>query len=384
MTQGAFTADIRVLLCPRCGAPASAPTAGGELRCGYCQTVSLIRPREDARVGAASPLSPEQERARIQRLWLQAQQGAEADPYSIGGVISDVAHLDKTPAPAFDAAWQEAWNRAVALLQESPSTINQRRVYWLAATTQSSLPAGAWDPRRKRAVTETALELLPDPGYRQMCRQMLFLWALRDGDVVSAERWLSGCDPAPGYLSIDSDYRIPVAMLQAARGEWKAVVTTLGRRPEDLPFDPPVRMLCDCYRAHALDALGDEAEAMQQFAKLVRQSPESVTAIMARHASVSLCQKLQARMRVDSSGAAAGSPAPEAQRARPQPSAAPQPAGLAPSPGLAPPSRSRILWVAVAVGAIAVVGVVVLLVVGNGRTEPKHPTHAAPHAATHH
>jgi hypothetical protein len=292
MTKEAHGTSIRMALGPRCGAPVTTGAAGGAFQCRYCQTTGTVAPRDD-RPPNASPLSPDQESARLQRLRLQFEQGPLADPYDINAAVTDVVHLVKTPAAEFDMAWLDAWRRAVGLLQEEASALNQRRVYWLVVILGTNL--APWPPERVRAVIETGLDLLVDPGHRQVLRLMLFATALSAGDVASADAWLAGCDPAPAYLSLDTGYRAAFAKLSIARRDWQGVIQVLGWRPGDVPISLTSDVICGLLRAHALEELGYGDAAMEQFVAAIRLGPHW-PGILEANASIRLCQKLRVRL----------------------------------------------------------------------------------------
>jgi hypothetical protein len=104
------------------------------------------------------------------------------------------------------------------MLAEQPSLHNQKRVAWLAQlTTTGILDLTTNDPPRARAIRETALELLPDPGYKHLIRCALSRAACLQGDLASAEQWLAACDPYPGNITLDTDYRMSASYLHLAR-----------------------------------------------------------------------------------------------------------------------------------------------------------------------
>lgn len=294
MSTGAFGTDIRMLLCPRCGAPVVTPASGGPFRCGYCQAVGEVGPRDDRALGALG-LSPDQEQARIQRLRLQLQSGPDADPYSIQITVADVAHVAKTPAPEFEKVWREAWGRALPLARESPTHVNQHRVYWLVQVLDTAAALG-WDDALKRAVCETALEALPDPGYRQIFRQTLAGKALKSGDTVAAERWLSACDPAPAYVTLDTEYRVVASKVHMVRHNWQGVLALVGRVPGEVPIAPSLTPVCNLYRAHALFEMGFEQEAIAQFSAVAQAIPQYIDLMLKAGDWFGLCQKLRARV----------------------------------------------------------------------------------------
>lgn len=294
MSTGAFGTDIRILLCPRCGAPVVTPASGGQFRCGYCQAVGEIGARDDRALRVGGGLSPDQEQVRIQHLRQQLQVGPEADPYSIQITVADVAHVAKTPAPEFEKVWREAWGSALLRVRESPTRPNQHRVYWLVQVLDTA-PAAGWDDALKRAVCETALEVLPDPGYRQVFRQTLAGKALKSGDVAAAERWLSACDPTPAYVTLDTEYRAVVSRLRMVRHDWQGVIALLGRQPGEVPLVPSLTPVCNLYRAHALYELGFQQEAIAQYDAVAQAFPQYIDLMLKVGSWFGLCQKLRAR-----------------------------------------------------------------------------------------
>jgi uncharacterized Zn finger protein (UPF0148 family) len=388
MTQQAGAAEIRMTLCPRCGAPVTTPATGGQFQCPFCQAVGTVVARDDRQGG--SPLSPDQDKARIERLRFQQQQGNSADPYDMNKVLSDVSHLIGTPAAEFRRAWQAAWNGAVTSLQLSPSDpINQRRVYWLTAMLGSSAnPDRGRDEAEwmwRRAVIETALDLLPDPGHRQLLRASLFGKALRTGDIASAERWLGGSDPAPAYLSLDSDYRTSQAMLDIARGNWDRVVAVLGERADDFPFASAMICPSTFYRAHALEELGKHEAALDAYTRAVALAGPNLDAFMKLGEWCRLCQKIRAR-----------APNVVPPVVAPTPPVVPGPAAVSPPTGTAappaavpsavggppvtsPPKSKRTLAIVLGLGAVVVVGAGIAVALSMQSAAPPAAAHSAPH-----
>lgn len=283
-----------MLLCDRCGAPVVTPATGGRFQCGYCHAIGEVRPRDD-RPFLAMQLSPDHEAERIRRLWSQLQQGPSADPYSVQIVVADVAHLATTSAPDFPAAWLAAWNRAVSIVRQSSERVDQHRVYWLAQCLDMAFAPRNADPAFRRAVYETALEVVPDLGYRQIFRQEIGMRALRS-DVDTAERWLAGCDPCPSYLTIDSDYRSVVARLRIVRRDWSAVLGQLGLHAQSVPIAPSYAPMCGLYRAHALADMGYEREAIERFDEVARGHPDSIAALLHAGEWFGLCSKMRSRV----------------------------------------------------------------------------------------
>jgi hypothetical protein len=401
MPDQAHATDIRMVLCPRCGAPVTSPATGGQFQCPFCQAVGTVAARDDRPAGGGSPLSPDQEKARVQRLWLQAQQGNEADPYDLNIVVTDVAHILKTPPTEFRKVWTEAWNRATSTVQADPSPMNQRRVFWLAevlnTTVNPERARGDEEWMHRRAVIETALDMLQDPGHRQILRGTLFGRALRSGDIAAAERWLAGCDPAPAYLSLDSDYRTSLAMLEIANGRWERVLAAVGERSDEVPFVRASACSAALYRAHALEELGRSEQALGEYMRAAKLAEPHLDVMLKNGEWCRLCQKLRARAPAIAVPPAAPPPAPPAYGASPV-EAAPLPAAppaygapvALPPPAAAAPRfddpvenrsarKSRALPIILALVSVLVVGVVVVVLALGGRGASSRAGHATPH-----
>jgi hypothetical protein len=287
----AFSTEVRLLLCPRCGAPASVPPTGGTLHCAYCGATAVVAGRIDSFAGGL--LSPEQERARIQRLWQQLRDedaGGVADVYGIQNVLSDVLHLVPLQGADLRGPWQEAWAVARGRLQGEGSIEAQRRVYWLAVVGVNS----DFEATHMRAILETALELLPDPGHHHVIRCVLSGLANRMGDSASAERWLAGCDPTPDNVSLDSAYRLGLAPILTRRQDWPRLLALVGAHPNELPLDGARRDAFKYFRVHALEALGHHEQAAEQLAGLM-QSPGAAQGFE-RLAYLRICETTRARL----------------------------------------------------------------------------------------
>jgi hypothetical protein len=197
--------------------------------------------------------------------------------------------------------WFEAWKSAVALLQQQPTEHNQKRVFWLAQLTGTPvLNLGRNDPARGRAIRETALELLPDPGHKQILRCALSRAASLHHDVASAEQWLAACDPYPGNLTLDTDYRLSVACLSLAQGRWGVILEVLGNQPEAIPIDYGRDFLAGLLRVHACEELGYTQAADGQlgywFEQEKKMSGPVIFGILTTNAPLGLCQRTCARL----------------------------------------------------------------------------------------
>jgi hypothetical protein len=300
MSSNAYTTQLRALLCPTCGAPITTPPQGGQYQCGYCRTVGSVGARVDARQRVAPP-SPAEEQARFAKLRFQFEQGHLASPYSSYVVPQDLTHLVKLRPPHSWGPWFEAWKHAVALLAQQPNDQNQKRVAWLATLTSTPVLAlSSTDPTRARAIRETALELLPDPGHKHLMRCALASAACLQGDRASAEQWLAACDPYPGNIILDTSYRVSSSFLHIAQGRWGAVLETLGNQPGVIPIDHGRDMIAGLLRVHACEELGYPQAAEGQLRYLFEQEKRLdgpvLLAIMKANAPLNLCRRTCARL----------------------------------------------------------------------------------------
>lgn len=300
MSSSAYTTQMRALMCPTCGAPVTTPSQGGQYQCGYCRAVGTLGARMDARPPVAQP-SAQQEEARLAKLRFQYDQGQTASPYSTFVAPTDVIHLVQLRPPESFGPWMEAWRYAVGLLAQDPSEHNQKRVFWLANLTGAGvLNLGKNDPPRARAIRETALELLPDPGHKHILRCGLSRAACSLQDLQSAQDWLAGCDPYPGNITLDSEYRLSSAMLHHAYGQWSQVVGVLGNQPGVIPFDYGRHFLAGVYRVHACEELGwtqaADAQLGHWFQEEKKMDGAVIMSIIASGAPMGLCRKTCARL----------------------------------------------------------------------------------------
>ncbi len=302
MSSNAYTTQLRALMCPTCGAPVTMSPQGGTYQCGYCRAVGSVGARNDAPQQRPPP-SPAEEQARIAKLRFQYEQGPQASPYTTFSAPTDVTHLAKLRPPHSWGPWFEAWKYAVALLAQDPSAHNQKRVAWLAQlTTTGILDLSTSDPVRARAIRETALELLSDPGHKHLIRCALSRAACLQSDLPSAEQWLAACDPYPGNITLDTDYRLSASYLHVAHGRAGAILETLGNQPGAVPIDYGRDMLAGLLRVHACEELGYPQAADGQLGWLYEQEKQLdgpiILSILKANAALNLCRRTCARLRI--------------------------------------------------------------------------------------
>jgi hypothetical protein len=300
MSNNAYTTQLRALLCPSCGAPITTPPQGGAFQCGYCRAMWSVAARMDARPQVAPP-SPAQEQARLAKLRFQFEQGHLASPYSTYVAPQDVTHLAALRPPNSWGPWFEAWKSAVARLAQQPEVQNQRRVFWLAHLTGTGvLDLGSTDPTRARAIRETALELLPDPGHKHLLRCTLSRSACLQRDPASAEQWLAACDPYPGNITLDTEYRLSVSYLSLAYGRWPVVLEALGNQPDIIPIDYGRDLLAGLLRVHACEELGYTQAADGQLRYLFEAEKKLdgpiLLGIVKANTPLGLCRRTCARL----------------------------------------------------------------------------------------
>ena len=300
MTSNAYTTQLRALMCPNCGAPVTTSPQGGQYQCGYCRALGSVGARMDGRAQRPPP-SPAEEHARLAKLRFQYEQGHLASPYSTFSAPTDVVHLAELRPPHSWGPWFEAWKYAVALVAQQPNEHNQKRVAWLVQLTATPvLSLASQDPTRTRAIRETALDILPDPGHKHLIRCALSRGASLQRDVASAEQWLAACDPWPGNITLDTDYRMAVSYLCTAQGRCAVVLEMLGNQPGAIPIDYGRDMLAGLLRVHACEELGYAQAAEGQLRWLFEEEkklsgPVLLGGIKA-NAALGLCRRTCARL----------------------------------------------------------------------------------------
>jgi hypothetical protein len=248
-----FTTQVRVLFCENCGGPLETAVQGGAVPCSFCKATNAVRPRLDRFQAAGTQVS---EPERIARLRMQ-DGVAMTPPPSLASLIAGNAIPDYRLAEAFDVF--QATRREVKTTQSPDAS---ERLYFLTVLAAGTL-ALKGDFTRVRALLETALDVVVLQRHQNCLRAMLARNAIREGDLASAEQWLSGCDPRAEDLPSDSDYRVSKALLETARRDFGAALSTLGRTNDEVPIQDALDEAATVVRANALEKLGDVAGAVQ-------------------------------------------------------------------------------------------------------------------------
>jgi hypothetical protein len=268
MTTGAFDPRLRSVECGQCGqgTPLTVDFQGGRATCRTCGHTLDLLPRDDRPPGQG-PLSPSDDIARRTRLFAQLTHPIPGHPYDLS-----------VPPPGFTAdpdrdkgsgdALRSAWNAARKTLPTA-SVAKQRDGLWIALHLVDVQLAGG-DPQGARALLETGLDVIADPGLRHLIRCRLSALALWDDAPEAAEYWLACCDPATEVVQLDATYREAQARLAAHAGRPEDVLGWVGNAVGAVAVPPAWERAFDTLRIAALGATGDVDRA---FAELSRALP---------------------------------------------------------------------------------------------------------------
>lgn len=241
--------ELRVLACLECGAPLRARISGGLVGCTYCGATHELAPRVERAITSDRTLG---ESERVARLREQAG-SAEPEPPSIAELLTS-GHLPAERADDARASWRAARRALVAHGEFGES----ERLFHL---TRVLLPH--CDDATRRAVLETALDLLTDDRHRHVLRCELAMGAARIGELEAADAWLEHVDRRPVDLLMDSAVRAALATVATVRDRPAEVLAVLGRISSDLPVSGPYADTIELLRIHALERsdAGEEALA---------------------------------------------------------------------------------------------------------------------------
>jgi hypothetical protein len=282
-----FSFQARILLCTHCGAPLEASPAGGQIPCRYCHAVNQLSVRDD-RPAFASPQAPISEQERINRL--RAQDGKPLLPPPSLQALLPNGQLPAWKVQEALAVWQ-------ATRQELRVTANfeaAERLLFLTMVLSHHFVEQS-DKLRQRAMLESALEVFTLPRHRQVMRGYLCRSACRLGDLQAAEQWLGPCDRQSDDLETDSEYRYSRAFIDTARGDWNAVLRSLGGRFEDVPIQDAMDAVCSVLRANAWERLGQPQAAVallqQAMANQGASGRQAISMVIEINAGMRLCEQ---------------------------------------------------------------------------------------------
>ncbi len=276
MHQTVYSHSVRILTCEACGAPLQAALEGGSFVCEYCGVAQIVSRRAEVSGAAASTDLSESE--RFNRLRAQ-QSRLEAPPPFISALMD---------GPRLRAgATQEAralWTATRVQLGRAPSFPLAQKLFHLTVVL-----APALSERDRRAILETAAELLSDGGHGHVFRCMLSKLASCAGDPEAAARWLEGTDERPTDLLMDSVYRIAAAALSTARGDLGQALQLFGTMAGDVPIAPSCEADAFYLRVNALERVDAEEAGRELLARVERLGLPAVRAELAELGTLKLC-----------------------------------------------------------------------------------------------
>jgi uncharacterized Zn finger protein (UPF0148 family) len=286
MHKTMFSRELRLLLCPQCGAPIEGALTGGTVSCRYCGATGVLAPRDESRDAASAAAQPAvSEAERFQRLREQE-------------------HKPLLPPPALRHLCVEWWlppehvaqgfaefQRARQEVAAGGSFGAAERLYFLAIVLYEHLAHQGRDAD-VRALLETARDVLSDPRHRQVLHGMLARNAARAGDPAAAEEWLRLLTPHATDLHMDTAYRFSRAYLSTRAGDMQTVLRVLGTRVDDVPIVEPYDEVCAVLRANALERTGNGQAAVQALAQVASGHPagaDRLAQIAAMSPELGLC-----------------------------------------------------------------------------------------------
>jgi DNA-directed RNA polymerase subunit RPC12/RpoP len=265
MATTVFDAGVRTVECKQCGAPFEMPSVGGQHRCSYCNAVNVIATRaSDFRARGASAMADDV--ARMSRLQAQLAHPVTGHAYDLQRPPVGWTDQAANSHLAFDRLQRE-WGKLKWAASGSPAPEEQRHLLWLSFRL-ADIYARTNRPLQKRAVLETALDLLSDAGHRHLVRCRLARESISLGDLAAAEAWLQECDPAPELVDLDTAYRLAMAELRHAQRNPHGMLSVIGAQPGDVPIHASAQRDLGLLRAHALEVLGQQEVAVKQLREL--------------------------------------------------------------------------------------------------------------------
>lgn len=280
-----FTAEIRVLLCEACGAPLEAPVAGGQFACTYCRAMNMVSTRDERpTLGMPAMPVPIDENERLRRLRMQDGRPLMPPP-SIQHLFPNGAVEPWRVQEVFTVFQQ---TRKEVKATHSPEAAE--RLYFITLVVSNHLSQEN-DPGRLRALLETSLDTLELPRHKQMLRGMLARNAVREGDLMAAERWIGPCDPRSDDLESDSAFRLARSFIDTAKGDFRSVLGWVGAVDDQVPVADSMDASVAVLRANALEKTGDLDGAVRALRD--RMGKSSASGRMAIEKFVALSPQLQ-------------------------------------------------------------------------------------------
>ena len=218
-----YSHQMRILSCPGCGAPVPAALGAGRASCEYCRAPIQFEARnekKDLQRAAASAQLNLSESERLAKLREQ-----EKIPESRPAAIQDVVRSGDVNA--LEQGWLRARNAVVA----QSDVVQQEKLFYLTRQLVAH-----HDEDRRRAILETASELVEDARFRHVLHCDLAVGAIRFGDFAGAEGWLALAEPRPLDLMMDSALRCARALMAIRQQDWAKAQSFVGATAAEVPI----------------------------------------------------------------------------------------------------------------------------------------------------
>jgi len=258
----AYTYQLRSVECEQCGGPVVTQQSATEAQCGFCNAVLrlVVRPKDAVH-------EPIDESARMAGLAAQVGKQDANGPLAArppDGMHAFAAMLtDRSARPAAVAALRQEWGQARAEATAQPSRQSGTRAF-RAALLLARFYAADDDDKRARAVAETAINIVSEPGQRDILRLWLARAALDAGDSEAYDAWLADVNPQPVHLEVDSALRLTRARRALSDNLWDGVASLVGSYPREVPLAAESEKAARLVRAHAFAGRGDEVSARRE------------------------------------------------------------------------------------------------------------------------
>lgn len=256
MVDNLFSHDLRILTCMQCGAPLEAAVGGGLFTCSFCGTANQLARRDErvdlqaAQEARGTAVSEAERHAR-----LREQDGRPPQlPPEVAALMKDGV----VPPENVERA-QTLWNTLRSQVGVGAPFATSERLFHLTLALTPQL-----DPRQRRALLETAIEILGDSGHRHVLRCTIARGAALAGDSQAAEAWLAPTRSRSTDLAMDTAYRYAAATMASIRQDWPRVTELLGWSAADVPLADIDEVGCALLRANVLERNGRAHEAVAE------------------------------------------------------------------------------------------------------------------------
>lgn len=244
------------------------------MRCQYCQSSVQVEGRDEtAEFEAVQQAAQMDEAERFEKLRAQAVQ-----PPLLPQSLAHLAVGSVLLPQHVDSAMSE-WRQARTELAARGEFPVAERLFHLTRLLSAHLATTGSDEMRRRALLETAMELLQAPRHRQVLRGTLACNAARVGDLEAADAWLAGCNPRSDDIHVDTAWRFSKAYVCTVRGDWNGVMQVLGSRLGDIPIVNSEVEACGVLRAHAVEQLGNPGQATEQLQAMMGQGTRGIAVV---------------------------------------------------------------------------------------------------------